>query len=206
MFNFLFCICCDFFRTALFSEKLPLLQSNYFDTTVTFLEQLFFSGHLLFFDELLFSEQSLLRSSYFFQNSYFFRVKLLPNSHHVSTRCSLRQLLFGTATFLAEELFRLKISTEELLFRSSYFCKASTFSEELHFGKKANFSENQYAALHIFFWRANFLEWLLFQKLSSLAATFSEELLFYNILFQKNYHFTGTLRFHSYTSYLSVTN
>ena len=44
-----------------------------------------------------------------------------------------------------------------------------------------------------FFWRVFFLEQLLFQKtLPSIAATFSEELLFYNIFFQKSYYFLAT--------------
>ena len=37
--------------------------------------------------------------------------------------------------FLAEELLRIKIFTEELLFQSRYFSTASTFSGKLHFGK-----------------------------------------------------------------------
>ena len=40
----------------------------------------------------------------------------------------------------------------------------------------------------------------------STAATFSEYLLFYNILFQKSYYFTATVSFHSYTTYLFVSN
>ena len=74
--------------------------------------------------------------------------------------------------------------------------------------EKANFSEKQYSAVYTyFFWRTAFLERLLFQKtLPSIAATFSEELLFYNILFQKSYYFIATVPFHSYTSYLFASN
>ena len=42
--------------------------------------------------------------------------------------------------------------------------------------------------------------------LPSIAATFSEKLLFQNIHFQKSYYFTGALLFHSYTSYYLVIN
>ena len=37
------------------------------------------------------------------------------------------------------------------------------------------------------------------------AATFSKELLYYNILFQRRYFFTASLPFHRYTSFLSVS-
>ena len=122
---------------ATFSEQfyfwrsyfVTLFQGNYFGTTVTFSEQLLFG-------EALFSEQSLFSKQLFFQNSYFFRANLLASSHFLRIESSSGQLLFGTATFLAGELFRIKISTEELLFPSRYFCTASTFSEKLHFRKR----------------------------------------------------------------------
>ena len=58
-----------------------------------------------------------------------------------------------------------------------------------------------------FFWRANFLERLLFQKtLPSITATFLEKLIFRNMLFQKSYYVTATLPLYNYTSYLSVRN
>ena len=162
------CICCDFLRTALSLEK--LLRSNYFDTTVTFSEELFLQ-RIGFFLQASFSEQALLCSSYFFQSSYFLRVKRRIGS-------SLGKLLFRKATFLVEELFRMKISTEELLFWSKHFC----FFRSATFWKKASFSEKQFHITH-FFWRAAFFERLLFQKaLSSIAVTLSEELLLYNIL------------------------
>ena len=60
-------------------------------------------------------KESFSCSSYYFQNTYFFGAKLLLSSHFLRTGSSLGQLLFGTATFLADELLRIKISTEELL-------------------------------------------------------------------------------------------
>ena len=175
-----------YFRRSYF---FTYLQSSYFDTT----EQLLFQSSCFFRASTFFWQLS-------FQNSYFFRAKLLPSSHHLRIGSSLGYLLFGTVTFLAKELFRIKICTEELLFWSRYLCTASTISEELHFGKKRIFQKSN---ITVFFWRVVFSESLLFQKtLSSIAATFSEELLFYNILFQKSYHFTATLPFHSNTYYL----
>ena len=64
-----------------------------------------------------------LSEQFYFWRSYLFT--LFQGNYFES---SLGQLLFGTATFLAEELFRTKIPTEELLFLSRYL--QHTFSEE----------------------------------------------------------------------------
>ena len=175
-----------YFRRSYF---FTLLHSNFFGTTVTFLEQLYVQNSR-FLGELLqnnqFSEQ---------MSSQFLRI-----------RSSLRQLSFGTATFFADQLFRIKISIPELLFRSRYFCTASTFLEKLHF-EKSWFFRKAIFCFNYFFWRVNFLERLLFQKmLPSIAATASEELLFHKVHFQKSYYLKATLPVHSYTSYLSVNN
>ena len=86
------------------------------------------SSERCFFEELFFQNNHFFRSSYFFQNSYFFRAKRLASSHFLRKQSSSGQLLFETSTFLAEELFRIKMSTAQLLFPSRYFCTASTFS------------------------------------------------------------------------------
>ena len=84
-----------------------------------------------------------------------------------------------------EELFRIEISTEELHFQSKYFYTALIFSEELYFEKSKFFTKAIFLITY-FFWISAFLEWLLlFQDmLPSIAATFSEELLFYNFFFK----------------------
>ena len=122
-------ICCDFFKTVLFLEK-SLLK--------TFSEKLirhnsYFFGAAISSEQLLLFEELLFQSS---QRSSFFRAELLPSSHFLKTENSLGQLFLGTATFSTADLFITKIATEELLFRSSYFCTAPTFSEKLHFGKR----------------------------------------------------------------------
>ena len=73
---------------------------------------------------------------------HFFRVTILtqqlqflPSSHFLRIGDFLGQLLFATASSLADDFFSIKISTEMLLFRGSYFCTTSTFSEEQDFGK-----------------------------------------------------------------------
>ena len=212
-----------YFRRSYF---FTLLQCNYFDTAVTFSEQLFLQSICFFLTSSFFRTVDSSQQFFFsFQKSYFFRAKLLPNSYHLRIGSSLGNLLVGTATFLAKELFRIKIL---LLFIIIYLFtvdiyREATFSKQalLHninyfrratFWKKANFSEKQDSALPTFFWRATFLEQLLFRDffffylLSSMTATFSEEVLFYNILFRKSCYFTATLPFRSYTCYLSVSN
>ena len=89
------------FRSSYFFRTAGFLRSSIF-RTVTYLQQLFF------------------------QNSFFFRADL-PSSNHVRIGSFLGLSYFGTATFLAEGLFKIKKSTEELLFRSRYYCTASTF-------------------------------------------------------------------------------
>ena len=109
-----------FFRVTTVTQHLLFRSSSFFWAAV-------------FFEELLF-QKSL------FRNGHFSRAKLLPSSHFLRMWSYFGKLLLGTATFLAKELFRIKVSTDELLFQSRYFCIASTFSEKLHFGK-VNFSE-----------------------------------------------------------------
>ena len=114
------------------------------------------------------TQQLLFRSSYFFREArfsvtndffatvifsewLFFRVKLLPSSHFLGIESSLGQLLFGIATFLAEELFTIKISTVDLLFRSRInFFRSYNCVLIRSYSEKANFSEKQYSALPIF--------------------------------------------------------
>ena len=108
--------------------------------------------------------------------------------------------IFAIAIF-SEELFKIKISKKELLFQSRYFYTASTFSEKLHLGKKLIFQKSNIPHYLLFLESCHFRA-AAFSK----DATFSEELLFYNILFQKSYYFTVTIPLHSYTCYLFVSN
>ena len=65
----LFTYVATFSRTTLFWEKLLLyiFRSNYFDTTVSFSEQLFLENSCFF----SFTEKSLFRRSYFFRTASF---------------------------------------------------------------------------------------------------------------------------------------
>ena len=110
-----------------------ILQSNYFYTAVTFSEQLFLQSFYLFNLGAFFFRTTTSSQQLFFQNSYFSREKLLQSNHFLRIGSSLGQVLFGTPTFLAEKLFRIKTLPEKVLFRTRYFC--ATFSEELLFEK-----------------------------------------------------------------------
>ena len=58
-------------------------------------------------------EELLFQKSKFFAAVIFFRATLLPRSQFLRTESSVRQFLFMTATFFAEELFKIKISAEK---------------------------------------------------------------------------------------------
>ena len=115
-------------------------SSHFFRVTTSTQQLLFGSSYFFraaaFFEELLFQKSHLFAAVIFFQNNYFFRVKLLSSSHFLRMGNPLGLLFFGTATFLAKDLFTIKISIEELLFRRGYFCTESIFSEEQHENRK----------------------------------------------------------------------
>ena len=101
---------------------------------------------------------------------------------------SLEQVLFGTRAILVRKLFRKKAFSEEVLFGKSLFFEKAIFR------------------IACFSWIATLLEWLHFWKsFLSIAANFSKELHFHNIMFQKRYYLAAALPFHSSTSYLSVS-
>ena len=171
-----------FWRSYFFT----LFQSNYFDITVTFSEQLFLQNSCFLLRSTFF--RTVIFSQLFFQNSFFFRAKILQSSHSLRIGSFLGQLLFGTTIFLAEELFRIKISTEELIFQSRYFSTASPFSGKLH---KANISEKQYSALPTFSGELPFQSGHVFKRCRLLQHSFQKSCFF------TTYYFTATLPFHS---------
>ena len=151
-----------YFRRSYF---FTLFQSNNFATTVIFSEQLYLQS-ICFFWPAPFSEQlSLLRSSYCFRIGTF----LEQNFYRAATTWE-KEVLWGSyfseqLPFLAEELFRMEISTEELLlFRSMYFCTASAFSEELHFGGKKQFFRKAIFRITHFFGELRFYSSYFFKR------------------------------------------
>ena len=119
-------LCSDFLRTALFLEKLLLPP---FLRVITSTQQLLFRSGCFFRAASFFKIATSSQQS-FFQDRYFFRAKLLRSSHFFRIGSSLGQVLFRTPpTFLVEKLFSTKTFSEEVLFRSRYFCEASNFPE-----------------------------------------------------------------------------
>ena len=120
--DFLSRMCCDFFRTTLFLERLLfhtfsewlLRHSSYIFGADIFSEQLLFSP---------FSEQSLFAAVFFsewllFQNETFTEQALLENEKFF-TAVTFRNSCFS--------MFRIKISKKELLFKAgtNFFRKAT---------------------------------------------------------------------------------
>ena len=164
----------------------------------------------------------LLRSSCFFRASTFFCYEIVfQNNNFAAAVTFSEQLLFQvetsteqpplenkeflravTATFLTKKLFRIKISTQELLLEAGISAQHQVFQKSYTLENSESFRKKIFHATHVF-WKANFFKrrYLLYQ-----LASFSKELLFYNILFQKSNYFTATLPFQSYTCYFSVSN
>ena len=112
----------------------------------------------------------------------------------MKTGSSLKHLLFGTATALVEQLFRTKINIYGKSTFSKHSCTASTFSEELRFGKSYFFIKTIFWITY-YFWRATFLERLHFQKgLFSIASYLFRRANFLQLTF------SGELLIHSYAS------
>ena len=154
--------------------------SRQFFRVTTSTQQILYRSSFFFRASTSFSEQPLLSSNHFFQNNYFFRVELLLSSHSLRIGRSFRQVLFGTATFLGVEMFRIKISTEELLFRNQVLLHSINFFQRAAFWKKANFSEKQYSTLFTFSGELSFQSGYFFKK----------RYLLFQLPSQKSYFFT----------------
>ena len=92
-----------------------LLQSNYFNITITFFGVASSSKPLLFWGAPFFF--------FFFQNILFFRAELLPSSHFLRIKSSIGQLLFGST----EELHLGKVNFSEKKYSPlpTFFWKAT---------------------------------------------------------------------------------
>ena len=163
-----------------------LLHSNYFDTTVIFSEQLFLQS-ICSFDKLL------VQNRHFFDVVIFFRIPTLWERNEpppLENRKFFGVVTFWIGSFLAEELFRMKIFTKDLLFRNRCCCRASTFSEELHLWKSQFLRK---AISHYPLFLKNYL----FR-----AATFSNDVIFYSTRATFLQHtFSEELPFYSYVSF-----
>ena len=136
---------CDIFGQLYFwkSYFLIVFESNFSQsiTRVTFSEQLFLQSRWFFWGTP-FSKQSLF--SNIFSPEY-----LLVQSEISTQEPNLENReFFSAVTF--QNSYPQKTSTEELLFRSRFFCTTSTFSKKNKILKKATFSEKRNSALPTF--------------------------------------------------------
>ena len=142
----------------------------------------------------LFLEQLLFWSSTFFSAVIFSEELLFLGKASTEGPVTSWEKWIGSCSgkllFRRTNLFRTKISTEELLFKTDTFTQHQTFQDS-YFFSKAYFWEKQYLGAPTFL-DIYFLKRLLFQK-----SYFSIRLFFHNTFFQKSYIF------HSYTSFLS---
>ena len=206
----------QFFQSSFFF-KVKLPPSSFFLRVDSSLLQLifqtsyFFGGRICFTEDLLFGSSYLFRAVPFlwlllFWNIYFLTVnnQLLFFSKQLFFRQSKRstlQLLLENRQLsrtdnFSEQLllrlknfFRIKISTEKLLFLCRHFQTVSNFSRHIYYDQNYLFEK-------VFF------QWSFFFG----RGTFSEGLLFHNIIVQTRYLFTGPLTFHNCMSYLLASN
>ena len=140
----------QYFGTALFLEKLLLHTFSvqiFSIKTVIFSEQLFLQSSCLFWGAP-FLEQSLFPSIIFLEYLFFL-------SETSTQKPDLENWKFSSAVTF-QNSYSQKTSTEELLFRSRFFCTTSTFSKKQDFGK-SYFSRKAKFHITYFFLTATFV-------------------------------------------------
>ena len=108
------------------SHFFTLFQSNYFDTTVTFSEQLFLKSSC-FFEGILFQNNHFFRSSYFPEQLFFQSETSTEQSLFENTKL-FRAVTFPNSYFDEEIVCIIKISSEEIPFTISQLPFLSTAS------------------------------------------------------------------------------
>ena len=176
------------------SNFFTLLQSNYFDTTVTSSEQLSLQSNCFFedlrfrkshflaaviFSEYLISRNETATGEPIFENRKFFRADTFWNSH-----------FFGGGITQNKDLYRSAHFLKRVLLHSISFFRRATSSKKLIFQRR-----NVPHFLH-------FSGGLPFQS----CHFFKIHYLLQQLPFQKNFYFIAMLPLHSYTYYLSVSN
>ena len=151
--------------------------------------------------ELLFQRSSFLRPAAFFEELLFQNTHFFPAFFFRISTCSEQNFenrkLFSAVTF--QNSYPQKTSTEELLFRSRFFCTTST--EKQDFGK-SYFSRKAKFHITYFFYRATFLmsfssiatfySSYIFRRASFSQHTVSEELIFHRYPSFPQLHFLLT--------------
>ena len=171
-----------------------LLQSNYFDATVTFLEQLFLHSSY-FFEELPFRNSHFL-ATVIFSEYLLSRSKTSTEQPLLRNRKFIRAATFQNCYLFGREIVKGKDSHRRTRFSNQVLLHSINFFREDTFSKKLIFQKRN-IPYYLIFWRATFLERLLFQMtLSSIAATFSEEPLSQNVFLQKSYSYASSPQLH----------
>ena len=183
---------------SLFQDNFILVEatSSHFFRVTTSTQQLLFRSSYFFRTAVVFpfSEQLLFRRSYFFRIASFSKQKFYRAATSWEYEVLYGSYLSEQLIFL-EELFRIRISKNELLFQSRYFCTASTFSQKSYIFEKTDFSENHFPYYLLF------LESCLFRATTfSKYATFIGSCLFGRVTFFQH-SFSGELLFQSYGSF-----
>ena len=163
-------------RTALFSEK--LLSSHFFIVIPLTLQLLFrnncFFRVSAFYDELLFQNRHF-SAAVIFSEQLFFQSEISTKQPSLENRKIFRVASFRnsySATFLAKELFRIKI-------QKSYFFEAATSAQHQLFQKSCILEKKRFVQKSNIPHQPLFLESYLFS-----AASFSKDVIFYS-----SYHF-----------------
>ena len=122
--------------------------------------------------------------------------ELVPNKDIYRRATFLNHVLLHRINFIRIDTFSTKVR-----FQNRYLFRTITLFD------KANFSKRNSSKMDTFSGELLFQSGYFFKRpVFSLAVTVSVEPLFHNILFRKIYYFTTTVPFHSYASYLSVSN
>ena len=134
--DFLSGIFSDFFRTALFLEKLLLHISLTNSTQLLLSQSIYFFRASAFFRELRFRKDHFL-TAVIFSEYLISRNEASTEQPLCENRKFFREVTFQKSYFFGGliELLRVKYLQKSSFDRSRYFCTASAFSEELHFRK-----------------------------------------------------------------------
>ena len=116
-----------FGRSYFFSH----FQSNYFDTTVTFSGQLFFQNNWCF---LLFQNSDFF-AGIIFSDWLLFQSENSTEQTLLENRKFFTEVNFRNSSFFSEDMFRIKISKKELLFKAGTSAQHQPFQKSYILGK-----------------------------------------------------------------------
>ena len=154
---------CEFSKTFITSSTAWSFLATLLSTHIAIFSDSFIFGNFIssqflrvsFFkvsQELLFRSSSFFRADAFFeellfQNSHFFPAFFSPGYLLVQSKTSTQKPNLENKKFFSAVTFHnsypQKTSTEELLFRSRFFCTTSTFQKKARFWKRLLFQKSK---------------------------------------------------------------